>query len=52
MAKALGQALSRRTAQRVLCLDGLAVKDGDFIDIGKPIGGVFPVIVHTLLFGR
>ena len=52
MAKALGQALSRRTSQRVLCLDGLAVKDGDYIDIGKPVGGVFPVIVHTLLFGR
>jgi ethanolamine utilization protein EutA len=52
MAKALGQALSRRTPQRVLCLDGLSVKDGDFIDIGKPVGGVFPVIVHTLLFGR
>lgn len=52
MAKALGQALSRRTSQRVLCLDGLTVKDGDFIDIGKPLGGVFPVIVHTLFFGR
>lgn len=52
MAKALGQALSRRTSQHVLCLDGLTVKDGDFIDIGRPVGGVFPVIVHTLLFGR
>lgn len=52
MAKALGQAFSRRTTRRVLCLDGLTVKDGDFIDIGKPVGGVFPVIVHTLLFGR
>lgn len=52
MAKALGQALSRRTSRRVLCLDGLAAEDGDYIDIARPIGGVFPVVVHTLLFGR
>ena len=52
MAKALGQALSRRTSRKVLCLDGLAAEDGDYIDIARPIGGVFPVVVHTLLFGR
>jgi len=52
MAKALGQALERRTRRMVLCLDGLSAHDGDYIDIARPVGGVFPVIVHTLLFGR
>ncbi len=52
MAKALGQALARRTKARVLCLDGIRVSDGDFIDIGAPAGGAYPVIVHTLIFGR
>lgn len=52
MAKALGQALCRRTDRRILCLDGLPAQEGDYIDIGQPVGGVFPVIIHTLLFGR
>lgn len=53
-AKALGQALRRRVPERtpILCLDGISCRNGDFIDIGKPVGQgtAFPVIVKTLVF--
>ncbi|MCL2669786.1 MAG: ethanolamine ammonia-lyase reactivating factor EutA, partial [Syntrophaceae bacterium] len=54
-AKALGQALERRLPQgvRLLCLDGIEVGGGDYIDIGEPLmsGRVLPVVVKTLMFG-
>lgn len=54
-AKALGQALKRRLPDEkaILCLDGIVCRNGDFIDIGKPVGGgaALPVIVKTLIFG-
>lgn len=53
-AKALGQALKRRLKTGpILCLDGISVKQGDYIDIGEPIAGglAYPVTVKTLVFG-
>lgn len=52
MAKALGQALALRLPGPLLCLDGIAAGQGDYIDIGAPLadGTVFPVVVKTLAF--
>ncbi|MGN0513671.1 MAG: ethanolamine ammonia-lyase reactivating factor EutA [Lachnospiraceae bacterium] len=55
-AKALGQAIRRRVPKEkaILCLDGVACQNGDFIDIGKPVGegAALPVIVKTLIFSE
>lgn len=51
-AKALGLLLMNSLSgqRQVVCLDKIHVDNGDFIDIGKPICGVVPVIVKTLVF--
>lgn len=51
-AKALGQVLKiylGRT-RKMLCIDGIKVESGNYVDIGKPIAGVIPVIIKTLIF--
>lgn len=53
MAMVLGQALRLAHPQLALiCLDGIAVENGDYIDIGRPIAGgeVIPVVVKTIVF--
>lgn len=54
MAKALGQALRLRLGAEVpvLCLDGIAVPEGSYLDLAKPVGSgtAFPVVVKTLAF--
>lgn len=52
MAKVLGQALAPLIAGPILCLDGVGVDNGDYIDIGTPVanGNVLPVIIKTLAF--
>ena len=54
MAKALGNALALRLPQDtpVLCLDGLFVPEGSFLDIGAPAGPSLTVIIKTLIFER
>ena len=53
-AKALGQAVWRRMGadSAVVCLDGLRVMSGSYLDIQQPVGegSAVPVIVKTLAF--
>ena len=52
--KVLGNALSVLLEGRkaVICLDGIHIGEGDYIDIGEPVvgGRVLPVVVKTLVF--
>ena len=52
MAKVLGQILAQKVKGPLLCLDGVAARQGDYIDVGTPIAGgtVLPVVVKTLAF--
>ena len=54
MGKALGQALRVRLGDRasLLCLDGLTLHEGSYLDIGAPVGDgtVVPVVIKTLTF--
>jgi ethanolamine utilization protein EutA len=51
-AKALGQTVKRlvKNNRGVISLDQLSVANGEFMDIGKPVAGVVPVVVKTLIF--
>ncbi|MDG5821154.1 ethanolamine ammonia-lyase reactivating factor EutA [Natronococcus sp. A-GB7] len=51
-AKVLGQLLERRHDRSLVVLDELAVRDGDYLDVGTPITGhdSVPVVVKTLAF--
>ena len=50
-AAALGQALALRLGQQLLCIDRVALPEGSYLDVGKPIGPAFPVVVKTLVLG-
>ncbi|MCI6640712.1 MAG: ethanolamine ammonia-lyase reactivating factor EutA [Pygmaiobacter massiliensis] len=55
-AKVLGQAIKRRLKgenTQVICIDGVQIEPGDYLDLGRPIAGgtAIPVVVKTLLFG-
>ncbi len=52
MAKALGQRLALLTDRPVLCLDGLKLTEGSYLDVGEPVGSAFPVVVKTLIMDR
>lgn len=55
IAKALGQCMDTilAGARRVVCIDGVRLCNGDFLDMGAPLMGgvVIPVVVKTLVFG-
>ena len=54
MAKALGNALALRLPQDtpILCIDGLSIPEGSYLDIGAPTGPSLTVIVKTLIFEK
>ncbi len=52
MGKALGQRLALLTDRPVLCLDGLRLTQGCYLDVGEPVGSAFPVVVKTLIMDR
>lgn len=51
MAKALGHklALEAEPDRPILCLDRVRLRDGDYLDVGAPVGPALPVIVKTLV---
>lgn len=55
MAKALGLLLESEldSCHRLICIDGVRVDQGDYVDLGRSMMGglVIPVVVKTLLFG-
>ncbi len=54
MAKALGQAMALRLPADApcLCLDGLRLAEGDYLDIAAPVGPALPVVIKTLVMGE
>lgn len=54
IAKALGQTLYHMLHGKkdIISIDGINVENGDYIDIGKPLGDgrVVPVVIKTLIF--
>ncbi len=55
MAMVLGQTLlSRNPHWQLVCLDGVLVENGDYIDIGKPVfdGTILPVVIKTIVFNQ
>ena len=55
MAKALGLFLEAELGdkRRLVCIDGIKVEQGDYVDMGRSVMGglVIPVVVKTLIFG-
>ena len=51
MAKALGQAIAlcRCAGESILCIERVRLKNGDYLDVGNPIGPALPVVVKTLI---
>ncbi len=52
IAKALGQALKIRLKKSIICIDGISLANGDYIDIGNPVadGSAIAVVIKTLVF--
>lgn len=54
--KVLGNALQLKMGRerKIICVDSIFVKDGDYVDIGEPVasGRVVPVVTKTLIFNR
>ena len=54
MAKAMGVQLALRlgSGARILCIDRVRLGEGDYLDVGAPVGPAIPVVVKTLVMGR
>lgn len=54
--KVLGNALKVQMGmdRKIISIDNIFVKDGDYVDIGEPVAGgrVVPVVTKTLIFNR
>ena len=52
-AKALGQCLRLRLGadKPILCMDGLRLETGSYLDVGQPVGPALPVVMKTLVLG-
>lgn len=53
MARALGQQLALRLGSeaKILCIDRVRLHDGDYLDVGLPVGPALPVVIKTLALG-
>ena len=50
MAKALGHCLRLLLPRaKILCMDGLALEPGAYLDVGAPVGPALPVVIKTLV---
>ena len=51
IAKALGHALALRSAMEmpILCIDRFNLAQGDYLDVGHPVGSALPVVIKTLI---
>lgn len=54
MAKALGVQLALQLGgdAKILCIDRVRLGEGDYLDVGAPVGPAIPVVVKTLVMGR
>lgn len=54
VAKALGQALCLELGANrpLLCLDGLRLEAGSYLDVAAPVGPALPVVVKTLILEK
>ena len=54
MAKALGHALILRLGSdaKVLCIDRVQLTQGDYLDVGHPMGPAIPVVIKTLILSK
>jgi ethanolamine utilization protein EutA len=54
MAKALGHALILRLGMeaQVLCIDRVKLTEGDYLDVGTPMGPAIPVVIKTLILQK
>ena len=53
MAKALGQTIAlAQEMPSCLCIDRVRLREGDYLDVGNPIGPALPVVVKTLIFSH
>ena len=53
MAKALGYCLALLVDKDkpCLCMDGLSLEVGSYLDVGEPVGPALPVVIKTLVLG-
>ena len=54
MAKALGVQIAPALGRdaEILCIDRVRLREGDYLDVGAPVGPALPVVVKTLVMGN